>query len=45
MRWSVAGPEDLIQVGNPLLVKILDVDLTRRRIALSHLQALAHKGP
>ncbi|WP_244184466.1 S1 RNA-binding domain-containing protein [Streptomyces cellostaticus] len=41
----VADPGDVIQVGDPLLVKILDVDPTRRRIALSHLQALAHGGP
>ncbi|WP_328876023.1 S1 RNA-binding domain-containing protein [Streptomyces sp. NBC_00287] len=36
-----ATPEDVIQVGDALCVKILDVDPTRRRIALSHLQALA----
>ncbi|MFJ9822456.1 S1 RNA-binding domain-containing protein [Streptomyces sp. NPDC101151] len=44
-RESVASPEHVIQVGDPLAVKILGVDLTRRRIALSHLQALAHEGP
>ncbi|GAA0900480.1 hypothetical protein GCM10009549_00250 [Streptomyces thermoalcalitolerans] len=38
----VADPEDVIQVGASLAVKILDVDPTRRRITLSHLQALAH---
>ncbi|MER5402867.1 S1 RNA-binding domain-containing protein [Streptomyces sp. NPDC002599] len=40
----VADPEDVIQVGACLVVKILDVDPTRRRITLSHLQALAHGG-
>lgn len=40
----VTGPEDVIQIGDPLIVKILDVDPTRRRITLSHLQALAHGG-
>ncbi|PKT70977.1 RNA-binding protein [Streptomyces populi] len=40
----VADPEDVIQVGASLVVKILDVDPTRRRITLSHLQALAHGG-
>ncbi|MER6956378.1 S1 RNA-binding domain-containing protein [Streptomyces sp. NPDC000618] len=34
----------VVQVGAPLLVKILDVDPTRRRITLSHLQALADEG-
>ncbi|GAA3056209.1 S1 RNA-binding domain-containing protein [Streptomyces glomeratus] len=41
----VADPQDVIRVGEPLVVKILAVDPTRRRIALSHLQALAHEGP
>ncbi|MEU2287067.1 S1 RNA-binding domain-containing protein [Streptomyces sp. NPDC013178] len=41
----VANPEDVIRVGDLLTVKILDVDPTRRRITLSHLQALAHGGP
>ncbi|MGW4820339.1 S1 RNA-binding domain-containing protein [Streptomyces sp. NPDC004227] len=40
----VTDPEDVIQVGDPLIVKILDVDPARRRITLSHLQALAHGG-
>ncbi|MFE1288266.1 S1 RNA-binding domain-containing protein [Streptomyces sp. NPDC058751] len=39
-----ADPEDVIQVGASLAVKILDVDPTRRRITLSHLQALTHGG-
>ncbi|CCK24926.1 hypothetical protein BN159_0547 [Streptomyces davaonensis JCM 4913] len=39
---AVADPEDVVQVGDPLVVKILDVDPTRRRITLSHRQALAH---
>ncbi|MFF4387579.1 S1 RNA-binding domain-containing protein [Streptomyces sp. NPDC001552] len=34
-------PEDVVQVGDPLTVKITEVDLPQRRIALSHLQALA----
>ncbi|MFI8092944.1 S1 RNA-binding domain-containing protein [Streptomyces sp. NPDC086080] len=38
----VAAPEDAIQVGASLVVKILDVDPVRRRITLSHLQALVH---
>lgn len=33
-------PEDVVRVGDGLAVKILDVDLTRRRITLSHLRAL-----
>ena len=41
----IAHPEDVVQVGDPLVVRILDVDLTRRRIVLSHLQALTHGGP
>jgi small subunit ribosomal protein S1 len=40
----VAHPEDVVQVGASLVVRILDVDPVRRRIALSHLQALAHGG-
>ncbi|MFB7360687.1 S1 RNA-binding domain-containing protein [Streptomyces hydrogenans] len=36
----VDRPEDVVQVGDILTVKIVDVDLPRRRIALSHLQAL-----
>ncbi|MFD5933797.1 MULTISPECIES: hypothetical protein [unclassified Streptomyces] len=34
-------PEDVVRVGDGLLVKIMDVDVPRRRITLSHLQALA----
>lgn len=37
----VDRPEDVVQVGDTLTVKIIDVDPTRRRIALSHAQALA----
>lgn len=37
----VDRPEDVVQVGAILNVKILDVDLSRRRIVLSHLQAFA----
>ena len=37
----VEKPEDVVQVGEVLTVKILEVDPTRRRIALSHKQALA----
>ncbi|MFC9941767.1 S1 RNA-binding domain-containing protein [Streptomyces pratensis] len=33
--------EDVVEVGDALTVKIIDVDLARRRIALSHVQALA----
>ncbi|WP_329394600.1 S1 RNA-binding domain-containing protein [Streptomyces melanogenes] len=40
----VTDPEDVIQIGDHLPVKILDVDPTRRRITLSRLQALAHPG-
>lgn len=36
-----ALPDDVVRVGDSLVVKILDVELTRRRITLSHLQALA----
>ncbi|WP_345044855.1 S1 RNA-binding domain-containing protein [Streptomyces sannanensis] len=36
---QVDRPEDVVQVGDSLTVKILDVDLPRRRITLSHLQA------
>ncbi|MEU4038919.1 S1 RNA-binding domain-containing protein [Streptomyces collinus] len=32
---------DAIETGDTLTVKILDVDLARRRISLSHTQALA----
>jgi small subunit ribosomal protein S1 len=35
------SPDAPIEVGDVLAVKILDVDLVRRRIALSHTQALA----
>jgi len=35
------SPEGVIEVGDALTVKILDVDLVRRRITLSHTQALA----
>ncbi|MEU5536965.1 S1 RNA-binding domain-containing protein [Streptomyces sp. NPDC020362] len=41
---TVAAPEDVVQVGDPLVVKILHVDLTRRRITLSHLQAVDATG-
>lgn len=37
----VESPEDVVQVGEALAVKILEVDPTRRRITLSHKQALA----
>ncbi|WP_234363519.1 S1 RNA-binding domain-containing protein [Streptomyces sp. TN58] len=37
----VNGPEEVVQVGDLLAVKIVDVDLPRRRITLSHLQALS----
>ncbi|WP_393082770.1 S1 RNA-binding domain-containing protein [Streptomyces sp. LN704] len=36
--------EDVVEVGDALTVKIIDVDLARRRIALSHVQALAAEG-
>ncbi|WAU82128.1 S1 RNA-binding domain-containing protein [Streptomyces sp. Qhu-G9] len=36
-----ASSEDAIEVGDTLTVKIIDVDLTHRRIALSRVQALA----
>jgi len=42
---TVDHPETLVRVGDPLLVRILDVDPSRRRIALSHLQALRHEEP
>ncbi|GAA3796345.1 S1 RNA-binding domain-containing protein [Streptomyces chiangmaiensis] len=32
---------DVVEVGDALTVKIIDVDIARRRIALSHVQALA----
>ncbi|MEU6239490.1 S1 RNA-binding domain-containing protein [Kitasatospora sp. NPDC047058] len=35
----VDGPEDVVQVGDRLTVKIIDVDPARRRIALSRTQA------
>ncbi|MFD9434726.1 S1 RNA-binding domain-containing protein [Streptomyces sp. NPDC060002] len=35
------SPVDAIEVGDTLTVKIIDVDLARRRIALSRVQALA----
>ncbi|WP_426500847.1 S1 RNA-binding domain-containing protein [Streptomyces sp. D54] len=35
-----ASSGDVVEVGNSLTVKIIDVDLTRRRILLSHVQAL-----
>ncbi|MFI1177342.1 S1 RNA-binding domain-containing protein [Streptomyces melanogenes] len=44
LEEPVTGPEGVIQVGDHLLVRILAVDLTRRRITLSHLQALASPG-
>ncbi|MFJ3926768.1 S1 RNA-binding domain-containing protein [Streptomyces sp. NPDC090022] len=37
----VVRPEDVVQVGDTLTVKIVEVDLPRHRITLSHLQALA----
>ncbi|MFJ1708861.1 S1 RNA-binding domain-containing protein [Kitasatospora sp. NPDC088346] len=37
----VDRPEDVVRVGDILTVKITDVDLQRRRITLSRLQALA----
>ncbi|WP_225840371.1 S1 RNA-binding domain-containing protein [Streptomyces sp. NK08204] len=37
----VVRPEDVVQVGDTLTVKVVEVDLPRRRITLSHLQALA----
>ncbi|MFE5297925.1 S1 RNA-binding domain-containing protein [Streptomyces sp. NPDC056632] len=37
----VNRPENVVQVGDTLTVKIMNVDLPRRRITLSHLQALA----
>ncbi|MDR6981335.1 ribosomal protein S1 [Streptomyces sp. 3330] len=33
------SPQDIIEVGDALTVKIMDVDLVRRRIALSQRQA------
>ncbi|WP_328928279.1 S1 RNA-binding domain-containing protein [Streptomyces sp. NBC_00190] len=38
-------PEDVVQVGDSLTVKIVGVDLPRRRITLSHLQAFAPGEP
>ncbi|WRZ88037.1 S1 RNA-binding domain-containing protein [Streptomyces sp. NBC_01007] len=35
------SPEDVIEVGDALTARIIDVDLARRRIALSHVQTLA----
>ncbi|MFI1768324.1 S1 RNA-binding domain-containing protein [Streptomyces sp. NPDC020800] len=40
----VAGPGEVVRVGDPLVVKILQVDLTWRRITLSHLQVHAPGG-
>ncbi|EHR60329.1 S1 RNA-binding domain-containing protein [Saccharomonospora cyanea] len=40
-----ADPEEVVRVGDSLVVRILDVDPTRRRITLSHLRALAQGGP
>ncbi|OKI43485.1 hypothetical protein A6A29_09240 [Streptomyces sp. TSRI0281] len=37
----VDRPEDFVEVGDRLTVKILGIDLPRRRITLSHLQAFA----
>ncbi len=37
----VERPEDVVQIGEALTVKILEVDPTRRRITLSRKQALA----
>ncbi|MFE1349787.1 S1 RNA-binding domain-containing protein [Streptomyces sp. NPDC058757] len=37
--------EHVVRAGDPLVVKILHVDPLRRRIALSHLQALPHGKP
>ena len=36
---QVDKPEDVVEVGDTLAVKILDVDPVRRRITLSHKQA------
>ena len=38
---GVVRVEDVVRVGDGLAVKIVDVDLPRRRIILSHLRALA----
>ncbi|MFB8126085.1 S1 RNA-binding domain-containing protein [Streptomyces bacillaris] len=35
-----ASSKDVVEVGNALTVKIIDVDLAHRRIVLSHVQAL-----
>ncbi|MEU4669585.1 S1 RNA-binding domain-containing protein [Amycolatopsis sp. NPDC023774] len=35
------SPDDVTKIGDFLAVKILDVDPVRRRITLSHKQALA----
>jgi small subunit ribosomal protein S1 len=37
----VERPEDVIQVGDTLTVRIVDVDPPRRRITLSHLRTPA----
>ncbi|MEU7962308.1 S1 RNA-binding domain-containing protein [Streptomyces sp. NPDC049097] len=36
-----AEPSETPQLGDALLVKIVDIDLVRRRIALSHRQAIS----
>ncbi|MEU9032656.1 hypothetical protein AB0D46_35150 [Streptomyces sp. NPDC048383] len=38
---DVVRVDDIVRVGDHLPVKIMDVDLPRRRIALPHLRALA----
>ncbi|MGV9453763.1 S1 RNA-binding domain-containing protein [Streptomyces sp. NPDC003635] len=38
-----ALPDDVVRVGDSLVVRIVDVDPTRRRIALSHLGALTQE--
>ncbi|GGK98881.1 S1 RNA-binding domain-containing protein [Nocardia jinanensis] len=38
---QVDKPEDIVQVGDDLRVKIIDVDPKRRRITLSRKQAIA----
>ncbi|MER6290618.1 S1 RNA-binding domain-containing protein [Streptomyces sviceus] len=37
----VESSGDVVEIGEALTVKIIDVDLARRRIALSHVQAVA----
>ncbi|MFD3874777.1 hypothetical protein [Streptomyces sp. NPDC058623] len=41
---DVVRVEDIVRVGDHLPVKIMDADLPRRLIALSHLRALAPRG-